>query len=203
LCDDKLIEYLYGELDGEDSVLMKQHLEASESCRDVYKQFESVREAAARQAEEEPPLGLRTRILARAAEKKQEKERRSLRAWLFHPAMATVAVASVAALVYVYTVRMEGGFPSYDAPKLVLQEHKPAPTDLVQTEEKSALGKVFPRTPAREENAPSVVASGDLEDMKKGDRIRTQAHPLSMSGTMAPRKSKAEGFTAAKEFEEA
>ena len=33
LCEDKLIEYLYGELSEEDAAAMKQHLEASAACR--------------------------------------------------------------------------------------------------------------------------------------------------------------------------
>ncbi len=129
LCEDKLLEFIYGELDEEDRLRMERHLQESAPCREKCREFQSVREAAAEDPEEEPPVGLNTRILAHAGEIREKKRRRSLRSWLFHPLPATLAVVAVAAIVYIHSIRMEGDLPLYKESRVTLDTYGKLPAD--------------------------------------------------------------------------
>lgn len=103
LCEDKILEYLYGELGEEEAAAMKQHLEASEPCRRVYDGFASVLETVAEEDEEGPSPALHTRIMGHAEEARPG--RRSFWAWMFRPAVTTAVIGAVAAGVYFTSLR--------------------------------------------------------------------------------------------------
>lgn len=109
LCEDKILEYLYGELGEEEAASMEQHLEASEACRRAYEGFASVLDTVAESDEEGPSPALHTRIMGHAEDARPG--RRSLRAWIFRPAVTTAVIGAVAAGVYFTTLRHKP--PSY------------------------------------------------------------------------------------------
>ncbi len=103
LCEDRLLEYLYGELGEEDAAAMEQHLEASEACRREYEGFASVLDTVAKADEEGPSPALHTRIMGHAEEARPG--RRSFWAWMFRPAVTTAVIGAIAAGVYFTTLR--------------------------------------------------------------------------------------------------
>jgi len=110
-CEEKLLEYLYGELKGADAAKMEEHLAASEPCREVYRNFKATVELLAQQDEEPLPEQMCTRIMAHAEELADRARARPRRwAWLFRPALVTAMVAVIAAGVYRYSLRTKGAF---------------------------------------------------------------------------------------------
>lgn len=103
LCEDKILEYLYGELGEEEASAMEQHLEASDACRQAYEGFASVLETVDEEGEEGPSPALHTRIMGHA--KEARPARRSFWAWVFRPAVTTAVIGAVAAGVYFATLR--------------------------------------------------------------------------------------------------
>lgn len=103
LCEDRLLEYLYGELNEEDAAAMEEHLEASKECRRAYEGYASVLETVAEAEEDEPAAGLHTRIMGHAEE--APPARRSFWAWTFRPALTTAVIGAVAAGVYFTSLR--------------------------------------------------------------------------------------------------
>jgi len=125
LCEDKLLEYLYGELGEEDAAAMEKHLEASDACRQAYQGFAYVLETVAGQNEEGPSPALRTRIMGHAAENRPA--RRASWAWMFRPAVTTAVIGAVAAGVYFTALRQKP--PSYLDERLLSEQspvRKPA-----------------------------------------------------------------------------
>ncbi len=102
-CEDRLLEYLYGELGEEEAAGMERHLEASEPCRKEYESLRSVLETVSRAEESGPPPALHTRIMGHAEEARLG--RRALWAWAFRPAVTTVMIGAIAAGVYFATLR--------------------------------------------------------------------------------------------------
>ena len=105
LCEERLLEYLYGELPPEEANRMERHLAASEPCRQVAESFRSVLEAVRQVDEEHPPPALHTRIMAHAEEKKPTRADRRLWAWLLRPAVVSPLVLIAAAGLYLLTIR--------------------------------------------------------------------------------------------------
>ena len=103
LCEDKLLEYLYGELGEQEAGSMEKHLEASEECRQAYEGFASVLETVAGEDEQGPSPALHTRIMGHAEEARPA--RRSFWAWMFRPAVTTAVIGAVAAGVYFTSLR--------------------------------------------------------------------------------------------------
>ncbi len=103
LCEDKILEYLYGELGEEEAAAMERHLEASDACRQAYEGFASVLETVAEAGEEGPSPALHTRIMGHAEEARPA--RRSFWAWMFRPAVTTAVIGAVAAGVYFTSLR--------------------------------------------------------------------------------------------------
>jgi len=151
LCEDKLLEYLYGELGEQDRLRMERHLKDSSACREVLDRYRSVRKAAAGMEDEELPAGLHTRILAHAEEARAKKARRPLRSWLFTPGLATVSVAAVAAVVYLHTVRTQGRLPLHDGPPAALRTHERAPEPAISEFRRPDALKELRDPEAREE----------------------------------------------------
>jgi anti-sigma factor RsiW len=118
LCEDKLLEYLYGELGEEDAAVMAKHLEASEACRRAYQGFASVLETVAEADEEAPAAALHTRIMGHAEEARPV--RRSLWAWMFRPAVTTAVIGAITAGVYFATSRHKP--PSYRNDRIVSEQ---------------------------------------------------------------------------------
>jgi anti-sigma factor RsiW len=121
LCEDKLLEYLYGELGEEDAAVMAKHLEASEACRRAYEGFASVLETVAEADEEAPAAALHTRIMGHAEEARPV--RRSFWAWMFRPAVTTAVIGAITAGVYFATMRHKP--PSYRDDKIVSEQSLP------------------------------------------------------------------------------
>ena len=95
LCEDKLLEYLYGELSEEDAATMVEHLERSEACREAAKSFRSVLDTVSGVEEEGLPSFVHTRIMGHAEEAGSKK--RSFWSWMFRPAVTTVVIGAVTA----------------------------------------------------------------------------------------------------------
>ena len=140
LCEDKLLEYLYGELGEEDASAMEQHLEASEACRQTYEGFASVLDTVAEEGEEGPSPALHTRIMGHAEEVRPG--RRSLWAWMFRPAVTTAVIGAVAAGVYFTTLRHKP--PSYLDERILSEE--------------SLLGKSLVEKSKQRSTPPSSIA---------------------------------------------
>jgi TolA-binding protein len=118
LCEDKLLEYLYGELSEEDATTMVEHLEASEECREAAKSFRSVLDTVTGVEEEAPPSLLHTRIMGHAEEAGSAK--RSFRAWMFRPAVTTAVIGAITAGVYYTTIKYR--MPSFRHERIVSEE---------------------------------------------------------------------------------
>lgn len=132
LCEDKLIEYLYGELSEEDAAAMKQHLEASAACRQAYNDFASVLKAVSNvEGEEGPPQALHTRLMGHAQE--AGTKRRNFWAWVFRPAVTTAVIGAITAGVYFATLRHRP--PSFRDERIVLEKSFTA-----KPEQRGALG---------------------------------------------------------------
>jgi hypothetical protein len=105
LCEDRLLEYLYGELGEEQAAAMERHLEASEACRREYEGLASVLETVAETEEEGPPPALHARIMGHAEEARPK--RRTLWGWILGPAVTTAAIGAITAGVYFTTIRQK------------------------------------------------------------------------------------------------
>ena len=108
LCEEKLLDHLYGELDETDRALMEKHLAASPACMETYRSFQSIRKTVSKEGEEELPQGLHTRIMAHAAEHGASVKKGAAWARLFRPALATTVVAVAAGIIYMQTSRFQG-----------------------------------------------------------------------------------------------
>jgi len=140
LCEDKLLEYLYGELGEEDAAAMDRHLEASDACRQACEGYASVLETVAEEGEEGPSPALHTRIMGHAEEARPG--RRSLWAWMFRPAVTTAVIGAVAAGVYFTTLRHKP--PSYLDERILSEE--------------SLLGKSLVEKSKQRSTPPSSIA---------------------------------------------
>jgi hypothetical protein len=130
VCEDKLIEYLYGELSEEDAAAMEQHLEASAECRRAFEDFASVLETVLSvDDEEEPPPALHTRIMGHAQE--AGAKRRSFWAWILRPAVTTAVIGAITAGVYFATLRHRP--PSFRDERIVLEKSSPAKAEQGRT----------------------------------------------------------------------
>ena len=176
LCEDKILEYLYGELGEEEAAAMERHLEASEPCRRVYDGFASVLETVAEEGEEGPSPALHTRIMGHAEEARPA--RRSFWAWMFRPAVTTAVIGAVAAGVYFTSLR-----------------HKPPSLlDERTLSEKSLVGKSKQRSAP-----PSPIAKVDSpkEEAKDEAFLARLAEPPSNAKIDPPGKEAEEqGFLA-------
>ena len=108
LCKEKILEYLYDELNEDDRRLMERHLESSASCREQYRIFQSVRNIAAEDSDADFPQALHTRIMAHASEAKSPMGWRTAWARRFRPALATTLVAVAAVGLYFHASRIQG-----------------------------------------------------------------------------------------------
>lgn len=118
LCEDKLIEYLYGELPEEDAAAMEEHLESSEACRRTAERHASVLEIVGSVEEEDLPRAVHTRIMGHAEE--AGTKRRSFGAWVFRPAVTTAVICAIAAGVYFTSIRHKP--PSYRDERIVSEQ---------------------------------------------------------------------------------
>ncbi len=108
VCEDYLLEYLYGELDEENKALMDNHLGESSACRAIYQELLKVRGTAAGLHPGDPPEALHTRIMANAAEFQLQPPRRAGWSRMFRPVLTTAMVAIIASVVYFYTSPIQG-----------------------------------------------------------------------------------------------
>ncbi len=99
VCEENLLEYLYGELDEAGRAGMEKHLAASPACREALAGFRAVRALAGEQDREEPPPGFAARILAHAAEHRERNRRRGW-TWMLRPVLTVAVVAVAAVIVY-------------------------------------------------------------------------------------------------------
>jgi len=151
LCEDKLLEYLYGELGKEDAAAMEKHLEASDACRQAYEGFASVLETVAGENEEGPSPALHTRVMGHVAENRPA--RRSSWAWMFRPAVTTAVIGAVAAGVYFTALRHKP--PSYPDERL-LSEQSPVRKSTQRSAPQPSLAKVDAlKKEATEKGAPA------------------------------------------------
>ena len=174
LCEDKLLEFLYGELGEEDAAAMEKHLEASDACRQAYEGFASVLETVDEEGEEGPSPALHTRIMGHAEEARPA--RRSFWAWVFRPAVTTAVIGAVAAGVYFTSLR-----------------HKPPSLlDERTLSEKSLVGK------SKQRSAPpsSIVKEGSPKKEAKDEAFLARlAEPPSNVKVDSPGKEAEEqGF---------
>lgn len=168
LCEDKFLEYLYGELSQEDAAAMEKHLEESEECRQAYKGFATVLETVAGVDEEGLPGPIHTRIMGHAEEAGSKK--RPLWAWMFRPAVTTAVIGAITAGVYFTTMRHKP--PSYRDERIVFEESAPA---------KSKQGGAPP---------PSRAKADSLEKAEKVQALR--ARPAELPATVGEGRAEPE-----------
>jgi hypothetical protein len=190
LCEDKLLEYLYGELGKEDAAAMEKHLEASDACRQAYEGFASVLETVAGENEEGPSPALHTRIMGHVAENRPA--RRSSWAWMFRPAVTTAVIGAVAAGVYFTALRHKP--PSYLDERLLseqspvrksTQRSAPQPPGGIEREEaasepfeepeKKGSAKVTPPPGRQDRSVPTNSLDEELAPAQ--ERKKVQAVP--------------------------
>ena len=152
LCEDKLLEYLYGELSEEDATTMVEHLEASEECREAAKSFRSVLETVTGVEEEGLPSLVRTRIMGHAEE--AGSKRRSFWAWMFRPAVTTAVIGAITAGVYYTTIKYK---PPSDRQERIVSEESP----LAKSKQRRAL-------------SPSTIELDSPKKEAKGQPLRAR-----------------------------
>jgi len=175
LCEDKLLEYLYGELNEEDAAAMEKHLEASEECRQAAKSFRSVLDTVTGVEEEGLPPLVRTRIMGHAEE--AVSKRRSFWSWMFRPAVTTVVIGAITAGVYYTTIRVKP--TSYRQERIVAEESPLAkakqrralsPSKIeVDSQQKEAKGQSFRARPPESYDLiePEEAGPGKREALEK------------------------------------
>jgi Putative zinc-finger len=156
LCEDKLLEYLYGELGEKDAAAMEGHLKASEECRRAYESFQSVLEAVAGTEEAGLPTAVHTRIMGRAEE--IVSQTRSFWALMFRPAVTTAVIGAITAGVYFATIRHKP--PSYLDERIVSEESFQTESKQSQTEAPHPVEEV---EPPRKEAADQAIRSRPSE----------------------------------------
>jgi len=213
LCEDKLLEYLYGELSEEDAADMVEHLETSEECREAAKSFRSVLDTVTGVEEEGLSSLVHTRIMGHAEE--AGSKRRSFWAWMFRPAVTTAVIGAVTAGVYYTTIKYKP--PSYRQERIVSEESPLAkskqrravsPSTIeVDSPKKEAKGQSFRARPSesygfieQEEvgpekrealekaTGPMLARPGDLEEPTPGEDSMDEARVYRMA------EEKAEGL---------
>jgi tetratricopeptide (TPR) repeat protein len=100
-CDEKYLDYLYGELPAAEKRAMEDHLGACEYCAKQLSHLQLIRTAFKRM-DIEPRALVHQRILAHARDSFLEEKKSWLAHFFFKPATAVAAVAMVAAGIYVY-----------------------------------------------------------------------------------------------------
>ncbi|HZY03938.1 MAG TPA: zf-HC2 domain-containing protein, partial [Anaeromyxobacteraceae bacterium] len=99
-CQDRLLEFAYGELDRRRAGEVQAHLEACPACAGVYRRIAGVREVMGRLEPEPPPDGGERVVLAAAREaadrRREERPSLGLPLWAWKASVATVLVAAVA-----------------------------------------------------------------------------------------------------------
>jgi tetratricopeptide (TPR) repeat protein len=101
-CDEKYLDYLYGELSSEEKRAVEEHLGTCEYCAKQLSPLQLIRTSFKR-LEQEPSALVHQRILAHARDSALEEKRSWLAQFLFKPATAMAAVVTVALGIYVYT----------------------------------------------------------------------------------------------------
>ncbi len=100
-CDEKYLDYLYGELPAAEKRAMEDHLGACEYCAKQLSHLQLIRTAFKRM-EHEPRALVHQRILAHARDSFLEENKSWLAQFLFKPATALATVVMVAAGIYIY-----------------------------------------------------------------------------------------------------
>jgi len=100
-CDEKYLDYLYGELPAAEKRAVEDHLSACEYCAKQLSNLQLIR-TAFRRLEHEPRPLMHQRILAHARDSALEEKKSWLAHFFFKPATALAAVVTVAAGIYVY-----------------------------------------------------------------------------------------------------
>jgi tetratricopeptide (TPR) repeat protein len=101
-CDEKYLDYLYGELPAAEKRAVEEHLGACECCAKQLAPLQLIRTTFKR-LEYEPRALVHQRILAHARDSALKEKRSWLSQFFFKPATALAAVLMVAAGIYVYS----------------------------------------------------------------------------------------------------
>jgi tetratricopeptide (TPR) repeat protein len=100
-CDEKYLDYLYGELSPVEKRAVEEHLGTCEYCAKQLSHLQLIR-ASFKRLEHEPSTLVHQRILAHARDSALEEKRSWLPQFLFKPATALAAMVMVAMGIYVY-----------------------------------------------------------------------------------------------------
>jgi len=101
-CDEKYLDYLYGELSPEEKRAVDEHLGGCEYCAKQLAPLQLIRTSFKR-LEQEPGALVHQRILAHARDDAREEKRSWLAHFLFRPAPAMAALVMLALGIYIYT----------------------------------------------------------------------------------------------------
>jgi hypothetical protein len=175
-CQDRLLEFAYGELGRRGTKEVEAHLAACPACAGVYRRIAGVREVMGLLEPEPPPGGGDRVVLAAAREaagrRREERPALGLPLWAWKASVATVLVAAVAGVsVKIVSMREQTGVgPVASAPagKDVFAERKlegapPADAESVAAPAevpaaRSAPAKRAPAAPPASRPAPSAAA---------------------------------------------
>jgi hypothetical protein len=196
LCEDKLVEYLYGELSEEDAAAMEEHLEASEECREAAKSFRSVLDTVAGVEEEGLPSLVHTRIMGHAEE--AGSKRRSFWAWMFRPAVTTAVIGAITAGVYYTTIKYKP--PGYRQERIVSEESPLAKSKQRRAVSPSTIGVDSPKKEAKGQSfrARPSESYGFIEQEEAGPE-QQKAHEKA-TGPMLARPDELEESTLAEDL---
>lgn len=101
-CDEKYLDYLYGELSPEETRAVEEHLSTCEYCAKQLAPLRLIRTSFKRLAQE-PRAVVHQRILAHARDSALEAKGSWLAHFFFKPATAMAAMVMVAMGIYIYT----------------------------------------------------------------------------------------------------
>ena len=177
--DNRLVDWLYHELDPATLASFREHIDACESCAAQIASFAFIREMMRALPAEEPPLACSNIILHEASKRgagaQASSERESTGIWAFierliRPVTAHPAVAAVASLLLIVTI---GG-------ALYLRGGRGL-TEPVVTDTRTA----FPVTPERPAPAAGKLAAKDTAGQMPDDESYDRARGESDSGRVA------------------
>lgn len=101
-CDEKYVDYLYGELPGEEKRILEEHLSTCPHCRKQLSTLQLIRTSFKRLEKEPRPL-VHQRILAHARDSAAGERRSWLFQFILRPATALAALVLITMSIYLYT----------------------------------------------------------------------------------------------------
>ena len=174
-CDEKYVDYLYGELSGEEKRTIEEHLDSCPHCRKQLSSLQLIR-TSFRHLEKEPRPLVHQRILAHARDSASEESRPWLMQLIFRPATALAALVVAAMSIYVYTQYSPApqqitAFKESPSPSIVSE-----PGQVLIADARAPIQEVVPSNPSEvltrvARTTPDEHTAMQLPSMQSGDAL--------------------------------